>query len=189
MIKTIQSSLLLALLLLLGSCSSVTADADWDSKVDFTQFRTWSFFQKTPPKTGNPDLDNDLFHARVRKAIREAFKEKGLQETEQGAKPDFLVTYTARVQQKVDVDYVNNYYGYRNYHWGGWSSVDKQVRVNDVGNLILDLLLPEAGGKPRLAWRGSAEAYVQKDRTPEQKYALILEALHKMLGYFPPPPR
>ena len=188
MMKTFLS-LLPALFLLLGSCSSVTADADWDTKVDFKQFKTWSFLHKAPPKTGNPDMDNDLFHERVRKAIRESFVEKGLAEAKAGEKADLQVAYTANVRQKVDVDYVNNYYGYGSYHWGGWASVDKQVRVNDVGNLLLDFLVPQSDGKPKLAWRGSAEAYVQKDRTPDQKYELILEAVRKMLTYFPPPHR
>lgn len=178
-----------ALLLLLGACSSVTADADWDTNVDFTKLKTWSFLHKAPPTTGNPDLDNHLFHERVRKAVRESFAEKGLVEAKDGQKPDLLVTYTANVRQKVDVDYVSNYYGYGSYHWGGWASIDKQVRVNDVGNLLLDLLVPQDDGRPKLAWRGSAEAYVQKDRTPEQKYELILEAVNKMLTWFPPPHR
>lgn len=187
--RRLSGLLTVALLLISGACSSVTADADWDTNVDFSQFKTWQFLHKSPPKTGNPELDNQLFHERVQKAIRASFAEKKLREVGPGEKPDLLVTYTGGVRQKIDVDYVNNYYGYRSYHWGGWASVDRQVRVNDVGNLLLDLLLPEKDGKPRLVWRGSAEAYVQKDRTPEQKYDLILQALRKMLGYFPPPHR
>ncbi|MEZ5989685.1 MAG: DUF4136 domain-containing protein [Planctomycetota bacterium] len=175
--------LLLPLLLLSASCSAIRYDADWDQAFDFSGLHTWAFLAKEPGPSGDPRLDNDLFHERTRDAIRRTLQARGF-EGPVATDPQFLVTWQTSVEQRVDVDYVQRHYGYANYHWGGWTSVDQEVRVRDVGNLLIDVLVP---GEKRLVWRGTASADLVHSATPEERVARISEAVQGILANFPPP--
>ena len=172
--------------LLAWGCAGVSVSSDYDHTADFSQLKTYSWSPKAQPVTGDPRIDNNaLLDSRVRAAVDLELALKGFQKASTGT-PDFWIAYQAAIQQKVDVMTLNNYYGY-GYNRGinsmsGWDN-ETITTTYDEGTLILDIADPKTN-KP--LWRGSGQAEVNQNRTPEQREAKINEAVTQMLAKFPP---
>jgi hypothetical protein len=180
-IRILAPTLAAACVALLAGCTSFPVETDYDPAVDFATLQTYAWIDG-PPKTGDPRLDNDLLARRIRRAIDTQLAAKGYREAESGA-PDFEVTYLLGVERQVDVQtYVDTYP--RGYRWyPGPSQAYTTVREYDVGSLVIDVVDPR---KKQLIWRGSTEARLQDDGTPEERDARANAAVSAILDRFPP---
>jgi hypothetical protein len=167
---------------LLGGCTSIQVTSDYDPAADFSRLK--SFAWAPVHEQGAPDarLDNDPLDKRVRKAIDKQLAEKGFQYV-MGGEPDFWVTYHAGVENKVDVQTLYRSYPYRPGYvaWGGYS--ETIVRDFDQGTLIVDIVSPSSS---KLIWRGTAQAEVHQNSSPEKRTKLVNDAVAKILSKFPP---
>jgi len=78
----------LVVLLFLGimfSCSTVRVVSDYDTKVDFSTYRTFAFYKKGIDKASVSDLDKK----RIMRAIENQLVEKGFSKSEN---PDLLIS-------------------------------------------------------------------------------------------------
>ena len=110
--KFIKTLPLLALLILLSSCSSVKVAADYDKEAKFNDYKTFAFFKTGIDKAEISDLDK----RRILRAIEAELLAKGFTKSE---KPDLLVSLFTKSQQRVDV--YNNSWGNGGWGWGGYA--------------------------------------------------------------------
>jgi hypothetical protein len=174
-------SLALALLSVVAACSPITVRTDHDTTTDFSRFRTYGWLQKPSGAPRDPRIDNDLLDSRVHSAVNDELARKGYTES---ASPGFRVAYHVMLQSKFDVQSFPVYYGYGLGRLGAMST-DVRVEQYEVGTLILDVV---DGSTNELVWRGSAQARIDPNRTPQERTKLIREAVRDMLTHFPPKP-
>jgi hypothetical protein len=168
------------LALVLAACSSVQIDTDYDPNADFSALRSYAWLAEKQPPTGDPRIDSALVDARIRGAIEAQLAEHGLRGVE-ASEADFLVAYHVAVERRLDVQTLYRSYGRAG--WGGAGYSDTVVRDYEEGTLLIDFLHPETGD---LLWRGSAQARLREQRTPEarDRYAHII--VGKIFAAYPP---
>jgi Domain of unknown function (DUF4136) len=186
-----------ALLVLgLASCSSVKTSTNYDpnSVQALSQYRTYSWL---PMKEGaDPRVYNPILQARVQQAVDRKLASRGYQKVEEGQESDFKIGWHGAIDEKVDVDYVNSYYGYGWDPWydpfygpvayGGAGVSHPVVREYREGTLILDVVDADAN---KLVWRGTAQAELSEKMDANKSQKLINEAVDEMFGSFPPKPK
>jgi hypothetical protein len=166
-------------LVVTSACSTMEIASDYDPRANFSAYRTYSWLTRVEPPGNDPRLQSSLLHSRIREAVASELTTKGLQH-EPTAKPDLLVAYHVALQGKMDVSTVQNY-PYGPTAWGATTTT--HVRQYEEGSLILDLI---DASSQQLVWRGSAQAEVKPDASPEEKQRRIKEAVHKILERYPP---
>ena len=173
--KTIQL-LSLTLLFVLGACSSVKVDADYDNNVDFSQYKTYAFQKSGIDKAEISDLDKK----RILRAIDTEMTKKGYSKSET---PDLLVNIFTKERERVDVNQYSAGWGYgwgwgwNPYMWGGRN----YVTTSTEGTLYIDLIDAK---KKELIWQGKGSGYLEQSR--EKKEERINEFVAKILAQFPP---
>jgi hypothetical protein len=173
--KTIQL-FSLSLLLVLGACSTVKVDADYDNKVDFSQYKTYAFQKSGIDKVEISDLDKK----RILRAIDTQMEAKGYTKSET---PDLLVNIFTKERERVDVNQYSAGWGYgwgwgwNPYMWGGRN----YVTTTTEGTLYIDLIDAK---KKELIWQGKGSGYLEQSR--EKKEERINEFVAKILAQFPP---
>ena len=178
-IKTLP---LLALLIVLSSCSSVKVAADYDKEAKFNDYKTFAFFKTGIDKAEISDLDK----RRILRAIEAELLAKGFTKSE---KPDLLVSLFTKSQQRVDV--YNNSWGNGGWGWGGYAGFgpgwgwgwnqQPSVSTSMQGHLYIDLI---DANKKELVWQGMGTGYLS--RNMEKKEARIKEFVTKIMEKYPP---
>ncbi|HLF52369.1 DUF4136 domain-containing protein [Flavobacterium sp.] len=164
------------LLFILGSCSSVRVNSDYDKNVDFSQYKTYAFHKTGIDKVEISDLDKK----RILRAIETELTKKGMTKSET---PDLLVNIFTKEREQVDVTQYNagwGYgwgYGWNPYLWGGQT----YVSTSTEGTLFIDLIDAK---KKELVWQGQGSGYLTQER--EKKEERINEFVAKILAQFPP---
>jgi hypothetical protein len=177
----------------LASCSSIQTRTNYDpsavQKID--GFHTYAWL---PMKAGSdPNIYNPIIQERVHRAVDAQLQARGFQRVAPGQSPDFKVGWHGAVEQKVDVDTIDNYYGYLWDPWfdpffgpvgyGGSGGVETQTREYREGTLILDVVDANSN---KLVWRGTAQTELAKSTNASKSQKLIDRAAEKMLKDFPP---
>ena len=161
--KTIKIWMALAGMILLGSC----AVTDIESAKDFSQYKTFAFGEPVV-EVKDPAYKGGLIDARIRSAVREEFRKRGLEYSQQD--PDMIVTYSTYTKERISSNgspymmspYMMPYgfYPYRFGYWGyfpgmyGWGyPYGYGGRTYDYtqGTLIIDISDSKTGEQ---IWRG-----------------------------------
>ena len=142
----IKTLTLLALLILLSSCSSVKVAADYDKEAKFNDYKTFAFFKTGIDKAEISDLDK----RRILGAIETALLEKGFTKSDT---PDLLVNFFTKEKQQINI-YNNNFNSF-GYGWG-WArgpflGTRYNVSNSTEGTLYIDLVDTK---RKELIWQG-----------------------------------
>ncbi len=163
--------------LMVGCGSGIKYSHNWDPAVDFSAYRTYGWFQEAASRSAR----EQLWEGRLKAAVDREMSLKGLQ---QGSNPDVLVAWEAATEGKVSVTTHGSMYGtgYRG-RYGGFATGSSTTTVNewDEATLIIDIIDVKS---ERLVYRGSAQAKVNENRSPEDATALLNEAVAKILEEF-----
>lgn len=175
--KTLKTLPILALLIVITSCSSVKVATDYDRKANFNDYKTFAFFKTGIDKAEISDLDK----RRILRAIEAELLAKGFTKSEN---PDLLVSLFTKSQQRVDV--YNNSWGYGGWGWGGfgpwgWGYNQPNTSVTTQGVLYIDLI---DANKKELVWQGMGSGYLSKNM--EKKEERIKEFVSEIIGKYPP---
>ncbi len=179
---------LIALLIVVTSCSSVRVSTDYDKKADFNSFKTFAFF-----KTGIDKAEiNDIDKRRILRAIEAELLAKGFTKSEN---PDILISIFTKSNQRVDV--YNNAWGMGAWGWGGWGPWgwggwglgpgwgwgwnQPMVSTNTEGVLFVDLINAK---EKELVWQGMGTGFLTKNI--EKKEERIKEFVSKIMEQYPP---
>ena len=177
--KALKIIPLLLLFVVATSCSSVRVASDYDSKADFSQYKTFAFFKGGIDKAEISDLDK----RRILRAIESELMAKGFTKSEN---PDMLVSIFTKSNQRVNV--YNNAWGAGAWGWGGFGlgwgwgwNRQPTVSTRTQGVLYVDLI---DANKKELVWQGMGTGYLAQGR--ERKEARIKEFVGKIMEKYPP---
>ena len=172
-----------ALTLVVCACGGIQVNTDYNPATDFTRYRTFAWAEGSG---GGDDhrVNNDLVDQRFRRAIESELVSRGMEKTTSG-QPDVFVGYQMALDDRVDYQTINTYYGsgwgYRGVY-GGVGATQTTARQYTVGTLVIDVydaLLRE------LVWRGAGEGKVSQARNPEESQEQINQAVTRILVEFP----
>ena len=142
--KTVKLFILLSSVFLY-SCSTVKVVSDYDTKVDFSTYKTFAFYKKGIDKASVSDLDKK----RIMRAIENELNKKGLVKS---TNPDILVSIFTKSREKVNV--TDNNFGY-GFGWGynPWFFGSTNLNINQYteGTLFIDFI---DKNKNELVWQG-----------------------------------
>ncbi len=173
---------------LLSGCATVHVSSDWDTAVQFSNYKTYAWVPGPQPKTGNYRLDDSLLDTRIREAVDRVMAAKGFGKVKEGT-PDFWVRYGVSIEGKIDVindptPYYTSPYGGAYAPWPTWGGT--YVSQYDEGTVVLEF--GDAKTK-KLIWRGTASTVVEPSKSPEKRKRKIDKGIEKLLRDFPPLPR
>ena len=182
--KLLKTLPLLALVVVLTSCSSVRVATDYDKNANFNDYKTFAFFKTGIDKAEISDLDK----RRILRAIEVELLAKGFTKSES---PDLLISLFTKSQQRVDV--YNNAWGYGAWGWGGWGPWGgygpgwgwgwnyPSVSTSTQGTLYIDLIDAK---KKELIWQGMGTGYLSKN--VDKKEERIKEFVAEIMAKYPP---
>ena len=158
--------------LVITSCSSVRVTTDFDTKVDFNQYKTFAFYKTGIDKATISDLDKK----RIMRAIETELLAKGMTKS---AAPDVLVSLFTKSRERIDInDNSHSGFYYPRYYGVNQLSVSQYTE----GTLFIDLLDAK---KKELVWQGVGSGALS-DSNVERKEAKIKEFVNKILAEYPP---
>lgn len=181
--------LLLAALLWLAGCSTLSVSSDYDTSVDFASWRTYRWVEARDAG-GAPDRlsANLLAWKRVKGAVDRELAAKGYRQRETGP-VDFTVSAKGYVREVARIlprpaTWQVGYYRGRAVWYRMWDGEPwPDVAWYDEGVLTIDFADTK---KNELAWRGVVRGVVRDYDSPESMQRSIDAAVYKLLSAFPP---
>jgi hypothetical protein len=161
-----------SLFVLLGAC--VTVRSSTSPGADLGRYRTFAFYRSAQAGPKQTAFERSPAGQVVEQHIAADLRSRGM--TENMQKPDVLVAYHGKLQEKVDV----TDWGYGGIRWGYWGSPGYTVNQYTQGTLFIDFIDP---GTQNVVWRGTASAVVDNPENPnEQKLG---SAVDKVMSKYP----
>ncbi|WP_438978136.1 DUF4136 domain-containing protein [Polaribacter sp.] len=164
--------------ILMTSCNSLKVTSDYDTAVNFTNYKTFAFFKPGIDKADISDLDKK----RILRAIEAELTAKGLTKSEN---PDMLVSIFTKSRERVDVNQNNFGWG---WGWGWnpwvWNNGMNNVNVSQYteGTLFIDFI---DKNKKELIWQGVGTGAL-KIQNREKKEERIKEFVKEIISNYPP---
>ena len=176
MAMKILKLLFLLCLVMLTSCSSVKVVSDYDTKVDFTSYKTFAFYKKGIDKASVSDLDKK----RIMRAVEAELVAKGFSKS---ANPDILVSIFTKSREQVNVSDNNIGIG---WGWGynPWFYGRTNININQYteGTLFIDFIDKNTN---ELIWQGIGSGAMKMSNI-EKKEERINEFVYKIISTYPP---
>ena len=168
--------LFLLCLVILTSCSSVRVVSDYDTKVDFTSYKTFAFYKKGIDKASVSDLDKK----RIMRAVEAELVAKGFSKS---VNPDILVSIFTKSREQVNVSDNNVGIG---WGWGynPWFYGRTNININQYteGTLFIDFIDKKTN---ELIWQGIGSGAMKMSNI-EKKEERINEFVYKIISTYPP---
>lgn len=179
-------------LLAIGYGCSPRVTVDSNSRVDFSQYKTFAWMESDVKAGQNPLYYNQLATENVENTMSNVLQQKGL--TQDNTQPDLLIGYHFFVQNKTQTvaNPVTPFYGpymgwgrwgYRGWGpgWWGWGGPQYQYTQQHYqdGTLVVDMVDARTH---KLVWRGSVENAVGD---PARISAQLSKEAEKIAEKFP----
>jgi hypothetical protein len=171
---------------LLVSCAANNQNVNYDATVNFSDYKTFAWLEKTDEVTAQSRINKPQVHQEVRRSIEAGLTHKGLKKIE-SSKADVLVAYhlsvTATRGSNASLSLGMGRYSSR-------SSVGVSVgvpiggRVVEEGTLVIDLLDSK---KKSLVWQGIATRRLSSGQLEQsQLKSKIDSTVNEILSNYPP---
>ena len=172
-----------ALTLFLSACAGITVSTDFDPSTNFQSYRTFAWMADSGGGD-DPRVSGDLMDQRFRRAIESELVAKGMQKATSG-QPDVFVGYQIALDDRIDYETINTYWGsgwgYRGVYSGVGTS-RTSAREYTLGTLVIDMF---DAARRELVWRGAGEGRVNAAQDPQERQERINEAVTKIMEDFP----
>ncbi|MBL4745296.1 MAG: DUF4136 domain-containing protein [Flavobacteriaceae bacterium] len=158
----------------LTSCLSIKVSSDYDSKTDFSQYKTFAFYKKGIDKVEISSLDKK----RILAAVEQELFAKGYTKSET---PDVLVNIFTKAQQKISI-HQNGFYN----RWQPWYyGPDFRTHISKYteGTLFIDII---DAHKKELTWQGIGSGALASTGNVVKKEAKIKEFVFEIMKNYPP---
>lgn len=175
-----------AALLITGCASKPTIETDYDHTIDFSQYRTYGFFN--PMGIENPNYSS-IYGSIFRDAISKEMESRGYT---QSANPDLLINVSGRLQDKTKVTTTSDpymaggYYGYRRGAYGAWGGygygTTTHVSNYTEGTVNVDMV---DRAQKRMVWEGVAVGRIDENTTNEERRTNIYTGIQEMFAGYP----
>ena len=185
--KLINLGLLAVAAMLIASCASKpTIETDYDHSVDFSQYKTYAFFN--PMGIENPNYSS-IYGSIFREAISREMESRGYVKSDN---PDLLINVSGRLQEKTKVTTTSDpymsggYYGYRRGAYGAWGGYGygSQTHVSQYTEGTVNVDMVDRMQK-RMVWEGVAVGRVNEKRTNEERRTNINNGILEMVAGYP----
>ena len=164
---------LVAALVVTSASAWANITTDYDHKVDFAHYKTYSW--------GNVKTPDSLWDSRIRQAVDGQLAAKGLTQVPSGG--DVVVTARDAIHNQEQLNtFYDNFGGGRRFG-GGFGTSTTNVDTYKVGTLIIDVI--DAQTK-NLVWRGAATDTLASK--PDKNIKALDKNVQKMFQHFPPSP-
>lgn len=176
----------LAAAALLSACASgPEIHSDYDRSVDFTEYRTYNFFNPMGIEDrGYSSIAGQVF----REAISEQMEQRGYVKADD---PDLLLNVSATMEDKTKVTTYDEpmypgYYGYRAGFYDPWYGygygTSTHVSQYTEGTVNIDMVDTQA---MRMVWEGVAVGRVEGKKTNEELRTAIRAGVTEMFSEYP----
>lgn len=167
------------LTLLMVSCSSVKVTTDYDSQVNFNQYKTFAFYKPGIDKAPISDLDKK----RIMRAVEAELVAKGMTKSKT---PDVLVSLFTKSRERININDNNIGWGW-GYRWGWspwmWNGANRlNVSQYTEGTLFLDIIDAK---KKELIWQGIGSGALRMQNV-EKREARIKKFVAEIMEKYPP---
>jgi hypothetical protein len=153
--------------------SAADIHTDYNHKVDFGQFHTYSW--------GQVQTTNPLWVTRVKDAVNHALEAKGWREVPSGGDVTVMAVGSAKDQQQYQTFYNGLGPGWGWRGWGGMGYSTTTVENTKVGTLVVDLYTT---ANKQLVWRGTSSDTLSSKM--EKNVKELDKDVDKMFNDFPP---
>ena len=173
--------------ILLASCASgPTIESDYDHSIDFSQYKTYAFFN--PMGIENPNYSS-IYGSIFRTAITNEMESRGYVVSDN---PDLMINVSGRLQDKTKVTTTSDpymgggYYGYRRGAYGTWGGYGygTQTHVSNYTEGTVNVDMVDRTEK-RMVWEGVAVGRVNDKNTPDETRANIHAGIKEMFANYP----
>ena len=185
--KFSQYVMLTSAAILLASCASgPTIESDYDHTIDFSQYKTYAFFN--PMGIENPNYSS-IYGSIFRAAISNEMESRGYVVSDN---PDLMINVSGRLQDKTKVTTTSDpymgggYYGYRRGAYGTWGGYGygTQTHVSNYTEGTINVDMVDRTEK-RMVWEGVAVGRVNDKNTPDETRANIHAGIKEMFANYP----
>ncbi len=178
-------------MLILSACSSITVTSDYDKSIDFTQYKTYSYYGWA--KESNKIL-TPFDEQRIEQAFADEFAKRGLKYVEKGG--DLTVALYIQTEKKQETTAtttgMGGYGGY--YGWGpgwGWgpgfyggmAQTTYHTYDYQVGTLVVDVFDTK---KKALIWESAGQGRINEN--PSSRDKSIPKVVAQIMATYPVQP-
>ena len=172
---------------LLASCASKpTIESDYDPTIDFSQYRTYGFFN--PMGIENPNYSS-IYGAIFRDAIGKEMESRGYTRSDN---PDLMINVSGRLQEKTRVITTSDpymgrgYYNYRRGYYGTWGGYGygRTTHVSNYTQGTINVDIVDRAMK-RMVWEGIAVGRVNEKRTNDERHQAIYSGIQAIFAGYP----
>lgn len=155
-------------------CSSTKVLYDYDSKTDFTAYKTFNFFEDAGEGL------NELDVKRITNELTNGLQQKGMQMSEA---PDMYINIISKEGKNIDRSTIGiGMGGGRNVGFGISGGIPiGSKKINQ--RLIIDFVKSE---NDELLWQGIANETIKEKTTPEERLMHYKNVVEKILTNYPP---
>ncbi|MBA6155615.1 DUF4136 domain-containing protein [Tenacibaculum sp. S7007] len=161
-------------LFVLMSCSSTKVVYDYDSKMDFTTYKTFNYFEDVGKGL------NELDVKRITNELSEGLQQKGMRLSDT---PDFYINIVAKDREAIRRNTIGvGIGGGGNVGFGisggipiGSRKINQEITVDFVESKTNNLI-----------WNGIANSEIKERTTPEERLAHYKKVIIEILKGFPP---
>jgi Domain of unknown function (DUF4136) len=150
-------------------------ESDFDSKADFSRYKTFMWIQK-------PEMDDPLMDERIVNSINAELASKGWTLVQEGGDVGVSAHVATKKKHTLETFY-NGFGGGWGWHWwgGGMGIATTRVDTYTVGTIVIDLF---DSSTRQLVWRGwVTDALPDKPQKEEKK---LEKEIGKLFKNFPP---
>jgi len=185
--KVFKFSMLVGAAVILASCASKpTIESDYDHSIDFSQYKTYGFFN--PMGIENPNYSS-IYGSIFRDAISKEMESRGYTQSDN---PDLMINVSGRLQDKTKVTTTSDpymhggYYGYRRGAYGAWGGYGygSTTHVSNYTEGTINVDMVDRAQK-RMVWEGVAVGRVKENKTNEETRTNIYAGIKEMFAGYP----
>lgn len=167
------------------SCSSVTFTADYDKEIDFSKYKTLSYYGWAKD---SDKIINEFDRQRIEGAFATEFMKRGIELKQVGG--DIVVSLFIVLDEKTGTTAYTTHVGTGGYGYGpgwGWGMGYSTTNYRDyqytVGTLVCDVF--DAGTK-KLVWQGVVSGKI--DDNPNSRERNISRVVQEIMKKYPVKP-
>ena len=162
-------------MLIIFSCSTPKVITDYDSKTDFTKYKTYAFYEDV----GNGL--NELDVKRIKEAMEAELKTMSLKKNKN---PDFYINFTSKYTESNNNNTIA--IGFGNAGRNGGYGVSGGIPIGGE-KLNEELIIEFVDANTNLLfWKGVLNSTIKEQRKPEEKEAHFNMIIPKILLKYPP---
>lgn len=186
MIPKIQSlrnwAMLGFLIAFLAACgtSGTVVRSDFDRKTDFTQYRSFGFFEKLATDKRYETLTTEY----IKTAVIREMKARGYNFVDQD--PDLLVNFNIKLKEKQrtqSMPIAAGYYGYRWGYYGAWGGYNYATYTYEYTQGTMNIDLVDRARK-QMVWEGVAIGHISEEDFSDMETAIGTQ-VHEIFQKYP----